>query len=290
MPLQSEAGKHVGYVWLGQDVTRRKQYAQEIEQANQAMSEVSEAKRQFMDNMSHELRTPLTAIIGYSDVLHRDILHLHHPRIQANVQNIRRSGDHLLNIINNILEFSRIEADRVMLNNRSFSLVKLMHQEVNKVQQLVDQNKNTLKIYPSEDLDFLEADDDKIEFILHALLENAARYTNEGQIELMFAHEQSNGVDWLRMSVADTGKGMSADEQLHLFEPFNQGDNSPTRQYGGVGLSMALVHRFCELMGGRITVASAVGVGSVFVVYLPVKLVETLTIEKEEPVIITSRR
>lgn len=289
MPLQSEAGKHVGYVWLGQDITRRKQYIQEIEQANQAMSEVSEAKRQFMANISHELRTPLTAIIGYSDVLHRDILHLHHPRIQANVQNIRRSGVHLLNIINNILDFSRIEADSMLVSNRPFSISKLMYQEVNKVQELIDQNKNTLKVYPPEDFDMIEADDDKIEFMLHAMLENAARYTNQGQIELMVAHEHTSDIDWLRLSVADTGKGMSAEEQLHLFEPFNQGDNSPTRQYGGVGLSMALVQRFCEMMGGRITVASAVGVGSVVVVYLPVTMLESIAPEPIEQSKITDK-
>ncbi|HZO29912.1 MAG TPA: GAF domain-containing protein [Chloroflexota bacterium] len=232
----------------------------------QALQEASQHKSQFLANMSHELRTPLNAIIGYSEMLQEEAEDLDSDAFLPDLQRINGAGKHLLSLINDILDLSKIEAGRMDLFLETFSVHGLVQEVEAIVRPLVEKNSNALVVSCADDLGTMQADQTKVRQTLFNLLSNAAKFTDHGTITLTVEREAD---DWLTFAVADTGIGMT-DEQLgRLFEAFSQAEASTRSKYGGTGLGLAISRHFCRLMGGDLTVESMYGEGSTFTVRLP---------------------
>jgi CheY-like chemotaxis protein len=226
--------------------------------------------------MSHELRTPLNAIIGYSEMLEEDAEDIENPRFVADLQKIRAAGRHLLELINDILDLSKIEAGKMDLFIESFVVTDLLDNVVATIAPLVEKSKNTLQVECDGDPGIMHTDKTKIRQALFNLLSNATKFTEQGIITLKISRhrtsytgEATQGGDWLQFQVADTGIGMTPEQMENLFVPFSQADASTTRRYGGTGLGLTISRRFCRLMGGDITVESEPGLGSTFTIHLP---------------------
>jgi signal transduction histidine kinase/CheY-like chemotaxis protein len=239
------------------------------ESARAVAEEANEAKSRFLANMSHELRTPLNAIIGYSEMLIEEADELEEPAFSADLDKIRGAGKHLLGLISDILDLSKIEAGRMELFPETFDVDWLVKEVGHTVQPLVSKNGNRLEIR-SEGLGQAHADQTKLRQVLFNLLSNSSKFTDDGTIRLVGERSPvPDGPDRLSFEVTDSGIGMS-DEQLgRLFEPFTQADASTTRKYGGTGLGLTITKRFCELMGGGIDVESKEGEGTRFRVWIP---------------------
>jgi signal transduction histidine kinase len=232
-----------------------------------ALAEASQHKSAFLANMSHELRTPLNAIIGYSEMLQEEAEDLGEETLIPDLQKVNAAGKHLLGLINDILDLSKIEAGRMDLYLETFEVSQLVRDVAAIVQPLVEKNGNTLVVECPEGVGSMQADLTKIRQTLFNLLSNAAKFTDHGAISLTVEREPD---DWLTFAVADTGIGMT-DEQLgRLFEAFSQAEASTRSKYGGTGLGLAISKHFCRLMGGDLTVESEYGQGSTFRVRLPV--------------------
>jgi PAS domain S-box-containing protein len=269
VPLHDESGQSIGRIWLGHNITAHKRAEEAMLKAKLAAEAASQAKSMFLANMSHELRTPLTAIIGYSDLLQKELARTGQTTIIPDLARIHLAGQHLLALINDILDLSRIEAGHMTLQLTTFDISKLVVDVVTAAQPLAAKNDNTLNVQYRPDLGAMHADQAKVRQILLNLLSNAAKFTEHGQIDLTIERESAGGTEWVRFGVADTGVGITAEQSKQLFQAFAQGDNSATRKYGGAGLGLTISQRYCEMMGGRIAVASEPGVGSIFIVYLP---------------------
>jgi signal transduction histidine kinase len=223
--------------------------------------------------MSHELRTPLNAIIGYSEMLQEEVDDLGEDALLPDLQKINAAGKHLLGLINDILDLSKIEAGKMDLFLQTFGVTDLVRDVAAIVRPLVEKNANTLVVQCDPDLGQMHADLTKVRQALFNLLSNAAKFTDHGTITLTVQRE----ADWLTFAVADTGIGMT-DEQLgRLFEAFSQAEASIRTKYGGTGLGLAISRQFCRLMGGDITVTSVYGQGSIFTVRLPAVVTEAAT-------------
>jgi signal transduction histidine kinase len=238
------------------------------EQARVIAEQANRAKSEFLANMSHELRTPLTAIIGYSDLLLYQ-LQEHGDINVTDVDAIRRSGKHLLAIISDILDLSKIEASKMDLDLGVFKVAPLIEEAVMTIQPLVEQNNNTVILRCDENAGAMYSDMTKVRQVLLNLLSNAAKFTERGTITVKVGREIVDQQAWVCFQVADTGIGMTSDQVHRLFQAFTQADASTTRKYGGTGLGLALSHRLCHLMGGEITAASELGIGSTFTIRLP---------------------
>ncbi|NJM07459.1 response regulator [Candidatus Gracilibacteria bacterium] len=239
------------------------------EDARVQAEEATRAKSAFLANMSHELRTPLNAILGYSEMLQEEAQDLGHADFIPDLEKIRTAGKHLLALINDILDLSKIEAGRMDLFNEIFSLHTLVDEIVTTATPLVEKNNNQFHVQIEEQLAMLYADQTKLRQCLLNLLSNAAKFTENGQIDLNIDTTAIGDQLHMRFEVRDNGIGMTP-EQLHkLFKEFSQGDASTTRKYGGTGLGLALSRRFCQMMGGDITVSSTPGEGSTFTMYVP---------------------
>jgi two-component system, sensor histidine kinase LadS len=258
----------------------------EVRRHRQAAEAANRAKSTFVANMSHELRTPLNAIIGYSEMLIEDCGDLALDGFVSDLQKIHGSGKHLLSLINDVLDLSKIEAGKMQLYREAFDVTGMLQDVVSTVRPLIEANANELQlIYGNDpagtgaDLGVMHADLTKVRQSLLNLLSNAAKFTEHGVITLAAARERSpdrpaglgEGVDWLTFCVSDTGIGITVEQLERLFQVFTQGDASTSRRYGGTGLGLALSRRFCQMMGGDITVESAVGVGSTFTIRLPAR-------------------
>ena len=239
------------------------------ETARAVAEEANEAKSRFLANMSHELRTPLNAIIGYSEMLIEEAEELEEPAFSADLDKIRGAGKHLLGLISDILDLSKIEAGRMELFPETFDVDWLVKEVGHTVQPLVSKNGNRLEIR-ADNLGQAHADQTKLRQILFNLLSNSSKFTDDGTIRLVGERSPvPDAPDRLTFEVTDSGIGMS-DEQLgRLFEPFTQADASTTRKYGGTGLGLTITKRFCELMGGGIDVESKEGEGTRFRVWIP---------------------
>ncbi len=247
-------------------------------EASQRAKEDAEAanrsKSAFLANMSHELRTPLNAIIGYSEMLHEEAEDLGQEDFIPDLQKIQAAGKHLLTLINDILDLSKIEAGKMDLFLESFDIAPMLQDVVTTITPLVEKNANTLEVRGAGDPGVMHADLTKVRQVLFNLLSNACKFTEQGSITLESARDTVDGVDWLTFRVRDTGIGMSPDQIGNLFQAFSQADASTTRQYGGTGLGLAISRRFCQMMGGDITVESEPGTGSTFTIRLPAKVVD----------------
>lgn len=245
----------------------------ELAEARDEALAASRAKSIFLANMSHELRTPLNAIIGYSEMLQEEAVERGYTALSADLARIRTAGRHLLDLINDILDLSKIEAGRMELYIETFDVCAMVETVVGTVQPLVEQNHNRLHVECSPDVGSVALDLTKVRQVLFNLLSNAAKFTDRGDITLSVdRHAPSAASEWVRFRVSDTGIGISADQLTRIFEAFTQADPSTTRKYGGTGLGLAISYRYCQMMGGDITVDSEPGVGSTFTVHLPTRV------------------
>ncbi|MEG4324378.1 ATP-binding protein [Microcoleus sp. herbarium5] len=254
------------------EIAERKRAEIALQEALHKAEAASRAKSTFLANMSHELRTPLNAIIGYSEMLQEEARESGLEEIIPDTQKIYNAGKHLLTLINDILDLSKIEAGRMELYLEKFDLSNLIEEVVATLHPLVEKNHNQLQVSCSENLGVMYADLTKVRQILFNLLSNALKFTESGTVLLSATREPAGDSDWVYLQVSDTGIGMSAEQQQGLFQPFIQGDASTTRKYGGTGLGLAISRLFCQMMGGDITVESELDVGSTFTVHLKTKV------------------
>jgi signal transduction histidine kinase/FixJ family two-component response regulator len=257
---------------LEDEVSQRKQAQEEMLKAKQIAEEASRAKSIFLANMSHELRTPLNAIIGYSEMLEEEA---HDSKDTENIQDLKKiqfAGKHLLALINDVLDLSKIEAGKMPLHLESFDVRTLITEMITTLRPAVQKNRNTLQVRLSDDVSTMHADVTKVRQILFNLLSNASKFTDHGSILVNVDRRSENDGEWIRFEVSDTGIGIGAKQTENLFKEFAQADTSISRKYGGTGLGLAISYRFVQLMKGRIAVVSDLGLGATFTVELPAQV------------------
>jgi signal transduction histidine kinase len=235
----------------------------EIEDKSRQLQLASENKSQFVSSMSHELR-----IIGLTEMMVKNAAHFGTEKAQEPLQRVNRAGTHLLGLINQVLDLSKIEAGKLELNPQTVHLAPLIKDVVDTAGQLAEQNKNRLVVDAQEDLGALTVDPMRLRQILLNLLSNACKFTKEGEVRLR-ARRVANGRDWIELAVADTGIGMTSEQQTKLFEEFSQADATTAQKFGGTGLGLFLSRKLARMMGGDVTVTSELGKGSIFTVRLP---------------------
>jgi signal transduction histidine kinase len=251
------------------------QRTEELRGAMEIAEDANRAKSGFLANMSHELRTPMNAIIGYCEMLMEDAEDDGNQGAVDDLGKIHGAATHLLALINDVLDLSKVEAGKMEIYLETFEIRQLVDEVVNTLDTLVKKNDNRLKVEVDPSLGEMRADVTKVRQALFNLLSNAAKFTRQGEIGLAVRGEQEDGVGWVRMAVSDSGIGIPPEKIDHVFEEFSQADESTTRDYGGTGLGLPISRRFCQLMGGDITVESTAGKGSTFTIRLPVEVEET---------------
>jgi len=277
-PLKQN-GQDIGSILFVRDITSKKHAEYEVNRINADLARArddalaaSKAKSQFLANMSHELRTPLNAIIGYSEMLREEASEQGNNLLASDLKKINGAGHHLLGLINDILDLSKIEAGKVSIFAEKISVISLVNETIELIQPLALKNSNEVVVVDSENAGEIVTDVVKLKQILFNLLSNACKFTHNGEIQLDIGRLEDGAHQEIIFRIKDTGIGMSEAEVNNLFEYFSQADPSTTRQYGGTGLGLAISKRFCELMGGNINVSSTKGVGSTFEIRLPVIL------------------
>jgi PAS domain S-box-containing protein len=270
---------------LQAEVQERRAVEEEVRQANAELSlardqamEANRIKSTFLANMSHELRTPLNAIIGYCELLQELAIRKGETDSLADLDKIAHAGKHLLVLINDVLDISKIEAGRMQLFLEDFSVAELIQEVVDTLEPLAKKNHNVLHVHIGTDLGLMHSDLTRVRQALFNLLNNACKFTRQGTVMLEVWREEAAGRDWLLFRVRDTGIGMTAEQTSRLFQPFNQGDSSTSRKYGGTGLGLAITWKLCQMMNGKVGVESTLGQGSTFTLRLPA-VVRLATVE-----------
>jgi GAF domain-containing protein len=248
----------------------------EIEDKSRQLAEASQHKSQFLANMSHELRTPLNAIIGVTEMLREDARDLKREDEFEPLDRVLGAGRHLLALINDILDLSKIEAGRMELHLETFSLVPVIKDVAKTIEPMATKNGNQVAVQCDGKIGTMYADQMRLRQALLNLMSNANKFTERGTITIDAGQQQENGRDWITLAVTDTGIGMTAEQMGKLFQEFSQASSTTASKYGGTGLGLVISRRFCQMMGGDITVESEPGRGSTFTIRLP-KIVKATT-------------
>jgi two-component system, chemotaxis family, sensor kinase CheA len=245
----------------------------ELRVLNSTLEEANEARNRFLSMMTHELRTPLTAILGFSQVILRDLEYSRQDeqKKRSNIERIIKSGNHLLALVNDTLDLIKIEGGHMSVNMSTVHLSTLVPEVVEEMRPLLGEKKVTLRAYFAEGVDEIESDAHKLRQILLNLISNALKFTHEGEVRVSVAPRVSgeDEGEWVAIMVEDTGIGIAAEVQEHVFDAFYQGDSSITRKYGGTGLGLSIVRQLAHLLGGTMELTSTLGQGSVFTLVLP---------------------
>lgn len=273
VPILRGDGSVREWVGLHIDITDRKRAEQDLAAAKDLAEEANRAKSQFLANMSHELRTPLTAVIGYSEMIAEELADMGEDGLVQDLGKIENNARHLLDLINGVLDISKIEAGRMEVHAETFEAASLAREVAATCQSLVAKKGNRLEVDLPADLGSMTTDVVKLRQCLINLLSNAAKFTEGGVVRLSARRSQEEDGAWITFRVADTGIGMTPGQRARLFERFVQADSSTTRRFGGSGLGLAITKAFCELMGGSVGVETAEGQGSTFCLRLPTELV-----------------
>ncbi len=263
---------------LNQEIIERQQIQEALNEAKEDAEKANLAKSQFLANMSHELRTPLNAILGYSEMLQEDAEDSGQDDLIPDLEKIYAAGKHLLGLINDVLDLSKIEAGKMELFIERLDIEMLIDDVMATVQPLAEKKANLIKIERPDVLGEMQTDMTKLRQMLLNLISNAAKFTEKGIILLEIKRDE----DWVNFCVTDNGIGMTEEQVQKLFKPFTQADSSTTRRYGGTGLGLSITQQFALMMGGRIQVESEFGQGSCFTISLPTQLKETKPVVEQE--------
>lgn len=267
--LHDDEGKVRGIVCVASDIRRDKEIERNLRQAKELAEEASEAKSRFLANMSHELRTPLNAVIGYAELLMEEADERGFADSTEDLGRIQSSAKHLLGLISDILDLSKVEAGKMELHLETFDVNDMLNSVLDSVRPMIMRKGLGIHVAIPEHLGFIHADQTKIRQILINLLGNAVKFTEKGEIRFAVRQGLREGLHWIQFFVSDTGIGMTQSQISRLFQAFSQPNASAARRHGGTGLGLALSRVFAEMMGGTITVRSALDRGSAFKVEVP---------------------
>ncbi len=269
-PIFNNDGTVAGILNIAQNVTAQKHAEDQMQEAKESAEAANRAKSEFLANMSHELRTPLSAVIGYSELLEEEMEDADNQVGLKDIRKIQANARHLLSLINDVLDLSKIEADRMTTYAEDFVVTDLLRDVYTTMNGLVAQKNNQLHIEPGQNLGQMHTDQVKIRQCLFNLISNAAKFTENGTVTLRVRRDD----DFLVFDIVDSGIGMTPEQTAKLFERFTQADNSTTRRFGGTGLGLAITRAFCHLLGGDIGLTSVFGTGSTFTIRIPAVLPE----------------
>ena len=265
---------------LEQEMERRKDAEVELLAVRDEALAANRAKSVFLANMSHELRTPLNAILGYSEILVEETRANQHEGYEQDLEKINQAGRHLLVLINEVLDLSKIEAGKLELYLEAFQLHEIVNAVVMTVQPMMQKNSNVIRIEGIDSIPPMKSDVTRVRQVLFNLLSNAIKFTDHGEILLSAKPQMRNDIKGVELLVADSGIGLNPEDIENLFIPFQQADVSTTRKYGGTGLGLSLCRRLCDMMQGDIWVESEAGHGATFGVWLPLVVDENITVEQ----------
>lgn len=269
VPFLNDEGVPFQYLAICFDITERKVVETQLIHAKKTAEENSKAKSSFLAKMSHELRTPLNAILGYCELLEEELEDIGEAGYNKDLKKIHSAGSHLLALINDILDLSKVEAGKMELHLEGFDVHSMVDEVVSTIRPLVERNQNNLVIHCDDSVGNMTADFIKTKQVLINLLSNASKFTEQGTITLEAKKHTVNAEDFISFTVKDTGIGIAPGQIDKVFQAFTQAENQTTRKYGGTGLGLAITNRFCEMMGGHIDVTSQLQGGSTFEVHLP---------------------
>jgi len=260
------------FVWSNlEDITAQKEVEKKLLESKESAEVANRSKSIFLANMSHELRTPLNAIIGYSEMLQEEAEDVGQEDFIPDLEKILDAGKHLLKIISDLLDISRIESGKMVLCYETFDILPMVQETVSIIQPLVIKNSNCLSIRCDDNLGSMHADPTKVRQSLFNLLNNANKFTEKGKIMLDVVRQKIEEKEWIIFKVTDTGIGMMTDQKDRIFKLFTQADDSSTRKHGGMGLGLAITHNFIKMMEGKLEIESEYQKGSIFTIYLPIE-------------------
>ncbi len=284
-PIHDANGKITRWFGTNTDVTEQREQEMELARARDAAEEANRAKSQFLANMSHELRTPLSAVIGYSEMLEEEVADMGEESLIEDLGKIKSNARHLLGLINDVLDISKIEANKMDVYPEVFEIEAVVREVASTVDALVEKKNNRLEVVVSPDIGTMHSDVTKIRQVLINLLSNAAKFTENGVIRLSAERKAADGRDAIVFAVVDSGMGMTEEQVGKLFQRFTQADASTTRRFGGTGLGLALTKAFSTMLGGDVAVQSRMGEGSTFSVTLPAILPALEAAAEEAPIV-----